>query len=1189
MHRGIAAALALLALAIAGCEEPETAWHFSELPSRALVRVWVKGDGECNRPVVVEGDFEGTVCRAWDLSGGREVPAQITGRQLAIDPVRPLRGGEERRYLVYVGDGGPAKAKSEVQIDKSGRVDAPGYTAQLALDKGGNLTSVKLKSGTEVLGQDGIAWWIGRDPQIKQIALKPKAEIVARGPVFAAVRLTYPGILAKANTLTTEYRFFREFIQVEHRYACKEPVKLLWLKLPVTVRATGSASALHSCSSFTNRQCLTEGKQGKWIPDAVWHDVSYTGQAPFGLGMIAEENAGSLYFMDSVKPSEHEWIYAEPFGWNKTVDIKEDLLFRYSYVPHKAGAEGYRKTARLLPGRLTAKIGAFQGKGEPPADTDGDGMGDLKELATGTNLRHPDTDYDGIPDGRDPKPLQAAVPKPEPMPSLKAAPTDRKLSVAEMKDVGGVPTIVINGEPFGPMTFTSCAMDYKQMARVGDRGFQLHFLMVSTIGWPGRQKKALEHLDMRIRNFLNAIPNAYLILRCYVCAPTGFVKDHPEELLTFNDGTFQHFTKWYWVKRLPMEERGYPSFASKVWREGTVKAIHNYISHIRRAPYADRVIGYFLCGGGTEEWYYWGDYNHQKYCVDFSKPMLHAFRQMLQRKYDGDVRKLRKAWADDGADFGSAQPPLMQARRKTDFGCFWDPAKSKQVQDYYECHNRVMEESVLRFTKAAKEASDGKSLVGMFHGYLQNHWLLEGGQATLKDVLRSPYNNFWSGPSQYDRRGHGEHGCFRFLNASLKRHGKLWVNESDIRTSLTKPSPTNPALYGRPPDLPESIACLKREYGHVLCDGANGWWFPMGREWYDHPKILDLFQQMQLVGRSARAFDRAADTDIAAVVDLDSLFVSPPWPVSSSVIDAFNVQELCRIGAPCDFYELDDILAPDAKRYKMIILLNAFSLTPKERKLIKERLARNGTTLVWMWAPGLFEPGTEPQMSLDHCTSLTDIPLDCELGAELSLQMKLTPEGAKLAQGFPADRAFGDFERPKWVQGKTPGSFTRKTPKPRKWKQRFSAAEPGGEPIARFIEGGHVSCAARREADHTHIWIGSVMAPADLLRAFARRAGCHLFCDGDEIIYASKSFLCIHTAAPGKRTFHLRRPSDVVDVFSGKVVARKVTQFTDDVPASRTRLYFLGSTEAWQKEMARSKDWLRSFQAELARLRKATQ
>ena len=162
------------------------------------------------------------------------------------------------------------------------------------------------------------------------------------------------------------------------------------------------------------------------------------------------------------------------------------------------------------------------------------------------------------------------------------------------------------------------------------------------------------------------------------------------------------------------------------------------------------------------------------------------------------------------------------------------------LRDYYYVHNKVMEDAVLTFSRAVKQACAGEQLVGMFHGYLQNHWLLEGGQATLKEALQSADIDFWSGPPQYNRRGHGEHACNRFPGASLKAHGKLWISESDIRTCFAEPSSGTPALHGGPPDLAASLGCLMREFAHQLCVGGNGWWFPMGRNWYNHPPVLTL-------------------------------------------------------------------------------------------------------------------------------------------------------------------------------------------------------------------------------------------------------------------------------------------------------------------------------------------------------------
>ncbi|MCY2994659.1 MAG: hypothetical protein NTY19_43380 [Planctomycetota bacterium] len=124
--------------------------------------------------------------------------------------------------------------------------------------------------------------------------------------------------------------------------------------------------------------------------------------------------------------------------------------------------------------------------------------------------------------------------------------------------------------------------------------------------------------------------------------------------------------------------------------------------------------------------------------------------------------------------------------------------------------------------------------------------------------------------------------------------------------------------------------------------------------------------------------------------------------------------------------------------------------------------------------------------------------------------MKLTPAGSDYFQGFDADRTFGSFERPRWEPDAKTGQIRQVLPDELKLRQRFYGDAPGTV-LARFAEGQQPSIVLHSTARATDLWIGSVMAPADLLRSLARRAGCHLYCDADEIIYANHSFLAIHT------------------------------------------------------------------------------
>ncbi len=1156
-------------------QAPLDTWHFTDCSRRALGVVHNAGQTALRRPMAVPMPEGGEVgaWRAWDEAAGREAPAQADPerREVLVETAQPMEAGARRVVWLYAGE--PTDERREagrVRLGADWAVSAAAYEARLD-PASGTLPSLKLRTPgglVEALG-DGIHWWCGREPMVKPADLcAGPPEVLAAGPLFVAVRVRYPGLVEPDNELTTTYRFFPDFLEVQYHYSCRKPTEILWFKAPVTLRATGDAPGLHSHQGSEDQPLQTAGESNTWTPDRRWHDVSYDGEQGYGIGVVMLGGLSDLWFMDSARPGEHEWVYAEPFGWQKPQAVEEDWDVALAVVPHEAGRGRYKVTPGYLRGELGCWTGQWQRRGEGLADSDGDGLADAAEVRANTNPTAADTDLDGTPDGADPEPLRGAyVPRPAYEPSFAPATGPGAVTPAQVKEVGGVPTVVVGGRRFGPETYNKCGTSWEELAELSRSGFGLQFLMVGGVGWPGKQEDVFKRLDEMIPRLLEAVPDAYLVLRCYLCAPPDFAVDYPEETMAFNDGRRDHFTQWYAMRNLPLEKRGYPSFASEVWRQGMAEALYRYVQHIRQAPYSDRVVGYFLCGGGTEEWYYWGDYDHNRYAVDYSPAMLARFRDHLRRKYQGDVEALRRGWADPSADFATALPPPPEMRRQADFGYFWDPATSQRVLDYYYVHNAAMEEAVLTFARAVKQATAGQALVGMFHGYLQNHWFLEGGQAELKRIIASPDVDFFAGPPQYDRRGPGEHGCIRAPNATLKQHGKLWFSESDIRSHFLPVQEDNPALHGRPQDLPQTLGGLKREFAHVVCEGCNGWWFPMGpgSQWYNQGPILELFARQQRLGEAAMGFERSADTDITAAIDLDSLYACPPWPVTSTLIDTFKVQELCRIGAPVDYYELSDLLRASA-RYKLVLVLNGFILDAEEREGLR-RLAREGATVVFMYAPGLLRAGAEPSLSLDHIADATGLRLDEEHGQNGAMDMKLTEAGARLLPGFDAGRPFGSVEQPGW---KPVGEGTVEYVRPEgrtSLQQRFSCAG-GGEALARFVEGGQVGMAMREEGKGRYVWIGATIAPADLLRELARWAGCHLFCERDDIVYANRSFLAVHARESGGRTFRLRRPADVVDCYSGEVLARGAREFSCDVEAYDTRMFFLGDAAAWEKALA---------------------
>lgn len=87
--------------------------------------------------------------------------------------------------------------------------------------------------------------------------------------------------------------------------------------------------------------------------------------------------------------------------------------------------------------------------------------------------------------------------------------------------------------------------------------------------------------------------------------------------------------------------------------------------------------------------------------------------------------------------------------------------------------------------------------------------------------------------------------------------------------------------------------------------------------------------------------------------------------------------------------------------------------------------------------------------------------------------------------------------------------------------------------------------------------------PWESLRELCQAAGVHVYSTAGDVIYANKSFLCIHSGTSGRRNITLPTACDVYDVTRGQPVGRSLRQFEMDLPHGATALYFVGPQERW--------------------------
>jgi len=139
---------------------------------------------------------------------------------------------------------------------------------------------------------------------------------------------------------------------------------------------------------------------------------------------------------------------------------------------------------------------------------------------------------------------------------------------------------------------------------------------------------------------------------------------------------------------------------------------------------------------------------------------------------------------------------------------------------------------------------------------------------------------------------------------SVKLHGKLWFNENDVRTSL---SGGTVGEWGRPANLDGDILQQDKELALALVNGAAQWWFDVGGNKYNHPRLMGHIGELVKAASTASPLDRSAVDEIALVVDeksLTHLHVADPlgnWLLLG------QLPALQRIGAPVGHYLASDL------------------------------------------------------------------------------------------------------------------------------------------------------------------------------------------------------------------------------------------------------------------------------------------
>lgn len=677
--------------------------------------------------------------------------------------------------------------------------------------------------------------------------------------------------------------------------------------------------------------------------------------------------------------------------------------------------------------------------------------------------------------------------------------TNRRVGTArppqvELRRLGGDPAIYVDGQVVPGFAYLAAGglhLDYhREVARAGVHlycdwfGTSRH----SDMGHVAPDRYDYSEFDRYFAAILDVDPDARFLPHIGVTGPLWWQEAHPEELCQFEDGS-----------------KGPTSFASELWRREMGEDLRKLIAYLRRAPYADRILGYAFYNGYTAEWQMWGTWQTSR--DDYSKPALRAFREFLGRRYETDDR-LRAAWGDAGVTLATAEMPGEAKRRPGGPRVLRDPKTERQAVDFYEFISNMDADAILHFARIVREATGGKALVGTYYAYLTAHGInqQDSGHLAAKRVFDSPDIDFLMSPPNYWYRKPGEACTFMSATDSFRLRGKLWLDESDHRTHLTDPG----AGYGRATTLEETLGVFWREFAEVLTKRAAVSWFDMSGGWFSHPQVLaDMgragkIMEVSLPGR------RPFTAEIGVFVDPQSFYWMRPTTANSE-LDLHQVVTMPQSGAPWDFCLLEDIGESWMPDYKFYVFLNAFYVDAARREAIHAKLRRNGATALFVYAPGYLGPEGE---SLPGMQALAGIRVAKD-DREGRPQFLLEPADP-LARGLPAGKPIG---------------AGRLTVAP-----VFYADDPEARIAARLVGTERPGLVIKKMDGWTSIYSAAMPLPPGLMRNLARSAGVHIWLESDDALYTDGQFAGIHAAVDGEKTLRLPSRFQVTDAVTGRSV-----------------------------------------------------
>jgi hypothetical protein len=757
----------------------------------------------------------------------------------------------------------------------------------------------------------------------------------------------------------------------------------------------------------------------------------------------------------------------------------------------------------------------------------------------------------------------------------------------------GRPVVLHNGTPVSQAAYCDYIIrnDWKdRITEFADSGVKVYYVRtdpeLDQELWALPEDKRLPawapHLTLQdqVDHILSVCPEALFMLRPGANPPQNWLALYPDDAQTSEDGRRHEDATW----------------CSEHYLAEMVAYFQRLVRHCESSPWGERLIGYLEAtyGEGCTLLTIRGN------LFDLSPASEAGFRAWIRHRYATDAA-LQEAWNDPAVTLEAVRvprdsewyakkaggPPTFGGKELTPQelpsnggvtprGLFhWiEAAQALPEHDYCrfmrDCFTRKYL-TLARTLKATAAESGRERLVGFdvtkqpmmgwqilsaFDGIgdgqsFPNLLMLSGSYA-CGEVLDDPAIDVIFTPADYHARTLGFAYEAEGVSDSMLLRGKAMIIENDARCYVGQGATEQGAFR----DDKEVAAGLTRNAALTLSRGLQSYWCNVGSSYFHAPGIQEtiarLVPMLDRLNEYPHVETRSA---IAMVIDDESLMTEDFTSGYQTLAVIWQrILGLAHCGVPYRLFLFSD-LQKDLPRYHTWLFPDMFIVNDERLALLREKVLRDGNLAIFGPSTGISDGR---RLSPDGASALLGVPFD--LFPRTTVRHVIVQDsGHPISRELPASCTYGDS----LPYGPTLAPGDR------------AVENGGGVPLGHatlcwflhrtglflkeFGQGtaGNGAAGGRGAEDYGVLWSCAVPLPSNLLRAACRYAGSHIWCEEDDVIYASDSLVSLHSVKAGPRTVKLPRACALRDALTGDLVGEHLTEITVDVDPPMTKIWVM--------------------------------